>query len=125
MIKTIADSYVTVKKNQAVFLENTKPAGIYLLKQGKIKISKSDSKHKEQILGYIKSTRFLGLSNLISEEKYSTNAIAIEDSVLFFIPKQKFFNLIYEYPNICYEILISLNNLLDKTESKLIALMNK
>jgi len=82
------------KKGQMIFSEGTYPSGIFYLKKGKVKKYKADRDGREQIIYVCNSGELLGYPALLSEESYSDSAAALEDSVLGFIPKEVFLNVL-------------------------------
>jgi len=77
-------------KGEAVFTEGSKPSGVFCLKRGKVKVHKTGSHKKEQILRFAREGQLLGTRALIRNEYYTSSATTIEASVLCFIPKQEF-----------------------------------
>jgi len=84
------DFYV---KGQTVFSEGNTPHGLYFVKSGRVKIFRFGGDGKEQILTISSSGKFLGYKDLLAQRRYSSSAMALEDSVLLFIPKEDFFRV--------------------------------
>ncbi|WP_420386738.1 Crp/Fnr family transcriptional regulator [Roseivirga sp.] len=84
------DFYV---KGQTVFSEGNTPHGLYFVKSGRVKVFRFGGDGKEQILTIASGGKFLGYKDLLAKRRYSTSAMALEDSVLLFIPKQDFFRI--------------------------------
>jgi CRP-like cAMP-binding protein len=82
------------KKGQIVFFEGNRPAGLYCITKGKVKIYQIGGEGKEQIIRLAKDGDILGYRALISGEIYSGSASVLEDSVICFIPKKVFFDLL-------------------------------
>ncbi len=82
------------KKEKMIFSEGTYPSGIFHLKKGKIKKYKTDRDGREHIIYVCNSGELLGYAALLSEEPYSDSAATLEDSILEFIPKDIFFNVL-------------------------------
>jgi len=82
------------KKGQIVFFEGNRPAGLYCVSKGKVKIYQIGIEGKEQIIRLAKDGDLLGYRALISGEIYSGSASVLEDSVICFIPKKTFFDLL-------------------------------
>ncbi|WJS93359.1 Crp/Fnr family transcriptional regulator [Flavobacterium johnsoniae] len=81
-------------KNQTVFTEGTLPTGIFYIQTGKIKKHKVDNDGREQIIYIYNSGEFFGYSAILSEQAYGDTAVVIENSVISFIPKDDFFNVL-------------------------------
>jgi CRP-like cAMP-binding protein/CheY-like chemotaxis protein len=86
----------TYAKNEEIYRENTRPKGIYYLNNGKVKISKPNDYGKELIHSIYARGDFFGfIPTLHKNHQYYLSAIAIEDSEVSLIPKDDFFNLIF------------------------------
>jgi CRP/FNR family transcriptional regulator, polysaccharide utilization system transcription regulator len=116
---------LTIKKDQVLFHENMKPAGVYYLKEGSIRIFSTDAKGKEHIIGITSPGHYIGLGSLLRNKKNPGTGVAIEDSVVCFIPKKEFFKLTSRYPQLSHRLLVKFCYQLDKAEDKLISLSNK
>ncbi|MGH2664661.1 Crp/Fnr family transcriptional regulator [Flavobacterium sp.] len=81
-------------KNQAIFTEGTLPTGIFFIQTGKVKKYKVDNDGREQIIYIYTSGEFLGYSAVLGEEAYSDTAVAIESSIISFIPKDDFIKIL-------------------------------
>jgi len=77
----------TVKKGQAIFNEGDVINGVFCVKEGTCKIVKLGANGKDSVLKLINKGRILGQHAVISEEKSSLSAIAVEDMQVCFIPK--------------------------------------
>ena len=84
----------TVKKNQVLFNEEEIAKGLFCLNKGKVKLIKTLSDGNTQILRISKESELLGYRGLLGDGKYIATAIALEDSLVCYIPKDKIFELI-------------------------------
>jgi CRP-like cAMP-binding protein len=78
------------RRGQILYYEGTKPLGIFCINAGVIKVYKTASNGKEQILYLAKAGDFLGYSALLGEENYTSSAMIIEDAKICFIPREAF-----------------------------------
>jgi CRP-like cAMP-binding protein len=113
------------KKGQVIFNEGQKPQGIFCLREGKIKVFKMSLDGREQITRILFPGELLGLKALLSGNAYSVSSSAIEDSVMCFINKSDFFQLMLKYPEFNKAIIISLSKLLEQAEFRMISLAHK
>ncbi|UOE34382.1 Crp/Fnr family transcriptional regulator [Hymenobacter monticola] len=86
----VAQSY---QKGQRIFQEGAPSLGLHCVSQGKIKVTKTGGDGKEQIVRLAKDGDMLGFQSLLTEPKYSTSAVALEDCVVCFIPRADFFRV--------------------------------
>lgn len=98
------------KKGQTLFVEGSIPTGIFYLKQGKVKKFKSDRDGKEHIIYLCSSGELFGYPALLSEEAYSDSASTLEDSVVGFIPKKYFEQVLESSPVLSNKLLKNLSH---------------
>ncbi len=107
------------KKKQIIFYEDSPATGIYYIKQGLVKKYKTGNDGKEQIFYISKSADIIGYHAILSNENYPDSAAAIVDSVICFIPKNIFIELVEKSPqlsnlllkNISHEFGVLINTL--------------
>lgn len=115
---------IKFEKNQIIFKENIFPVGLFYIKTGKVKIFKIAPDGKEKILRIIKAGDFIGYKDLILKDRYTYSANAIENSTLYFIPKDEFYKLLTRNDvNLFFMNLLS--NELNNTENELLNLAYK
>ncbi|MBM3403833.1 MAG: Crp/Fnr family transcriptional regulator [Bacteroidetes bacterium] len=107
------------RKSQKVIEEGNKPAGVFCLREGKLKVYKQGQDHKDHITRFLLPGDFLGLRAIISGNPYSHSAAAIEDSTACFIPKSDFFQLMIKYPDFARHLIEYLSKLLEEAEKKM------
>ncbi len=85
------------KKGQNIFTEGTYPAGIYLIKKGKVKKYKSLNGGKEQIIYVCSEGELLGYAAFLSEEQYPDSAASLTDALIGFISRDKLLKLLDQH----------------------------
>ena len=83
------------KKGMVIFSENSQPRGIYLIKEGAIKLFHSNDEGQVQIIRLARQGELLGYRALLAGQPYKGAAETLMDSVLFFIPSQLFFQILH------------------------------
>ncbi len=101
------------------------PAGLYCINSGKVKIYQCGFEGKEQIIRLAKDGDVIGYRALISGEGYSATATVIEDSKICMIPKEYFFELLQNNPDITRSVMKLLASELKEAESKITNLAQK
>ena len=86
----VSQSY---QKGQRIFYEGSPALGLHCVNQGKIKVTKASGEGKEQIVQLAKGGDVLGFQSVLTETRYSTSAVALEDCVVCFIPRADFFRV--------------------------------
>lgn len=107
------------EKGESIFTEGSKPSGVFCLKKGKIKIHKTGSHKREQILRFAREGQLLGTRALIRNEYFTSSATAIEDSVLCFISKHEFLSKLKSDKSLKSYVLGNLSNNLKIAEDKI------
>jgi CRP/FNR family transcriptional regulator len=87
------------RRGQILYYEGTKPLGIFCVNAGVIKVYKTASNGKEQILYLAKQGDFLGYSALLGEENYTNSAMIIENAKICFIPREAFLSSMMKNPD--------------------------
>lgn len=129
MLSELSDSHICTisenknlishKKGQILYYEGTKPLGIFCINSGVVKVYKTASNGKEQIIHLAKSGDFLGYSALLGEENYSNSSMIIEDAKICFIPKESFLNTLFSNSSFFKRITKELSHEIGVMESKL------
>ncbi|MDN3667793.1 Crp/Fnr family transcriptional regulator [Echinicola jeungdonensis] len=115
---------ISHKKGQILFYEGTKPLGVFCVSSGIVKVYKTASNGKEQIIRLAQKGDFLGYTSLLGEETYSNSATIVEDAKICFIPKETFLNIIAQDNQfhrrltqaICKDLGVMENKLTDATQ---------
>ncbi len=83
------------KKKEIIYKEGGFPRGMYYINKGKVKTFKVHDYGKEFTISLLKEGDFFGYTSLLEEKDYTENAQALEDVELTLIPKEDFYNLVY------------------------------
>lgn len=113
------------QKGEIIFREGNHANGIYCLYKGKVKLIKLGKEGKEQIIRLSKEGDVLGYRSLLSSEPYQATAVALEDSYICHIAKDKFIQIIESNPTISFEIIQLLSSDLKSAEQHLIDFTQK
>lgn len=96
-------------KGQTIFTEGEPANGIYLLKRGRVKIFKLSPDGKEQILHFIEEGHVFGEVAAFLGEPFPASAEALKESVVLFIPRSSFYELLKNDPSIAMNMLALLS----------------
>jgi CRP/FNR family transcriptional regulator len=108
-----------------LFLQDTKPHGLYCIKKGKVKIFRRGSEGKEQIVRLAADADVVGYRALLSEESYQCGATALEETTLCYVPRQALKQIMENNVNIYKKMISLLSNDLKNAESKISELAQK
>lgn len=115
----------TYKKGQVICNEGAYPFGIFCVNSGKIKISRNGDDGREMIIRLAKPGDLIGYKALLSGERYSASAIAIDDCDVCFIPKDLFLSTLKKDASLSIELMRFISTELNKAETKVAHLAQK
>ncbi|MBA3009499.1 MAG: Crp/Fnr family transcriptional regulator [Proteobacteria bacterium] len=92
-------------KGQLIFQEGDKANGFYIVNTGKIKVFKLSFEGKEQILHIYGPGHTFGEVPVFEGKSFPASAMAIENSSILFLPRDKFVNLITTTPALSMNML--------------------
>lgn len=93
-----------IKKGDVIFNEGDAVNGVYCIKEGTCKLVKMNSNGKDTILKLISQGELLGQTAILTEEKTTLSAIAVEDMRVCFIPKSEILGFIGDNKNFSFEV---------------------
>ena len=112
-------------KGQHIFHSGRTPTGVYCLFNGKVKMSRSGTDGKEQIVRFVLPGKLLGIRAFLSNCAYSSTATALEDSHICYIQKELFVSFQAKYPSITTCMLYTLSQMLQRAEEKMTSIAQK
>ncbi len=110
------------KKKDEIYNEGSYPKGIYFVSKGKVKICQTNEFGKELITELHSDGDFFGYLSLLQGEKHASTATAFEESKIYMIPKEDFFELIYKNAEVSRKFIEILSNNLRENEKQLVKL---
>jgi CRP-like cAMP-binding protein len=98
------------KKGEIIFREGAYPAGIFFIKSGKAKKYKLDTSGREQIIYVANKGELIGFHAVLAEGRYPDSAAALEESTLFFIPREDFLKTLDQSPLLMRHLLKTISH---------------
>ena len=92
-------------KGEVIFREGAVPSGIFIIQNGKVKKYKTDRSGREQIIYVANEGELIGYHSVLSEERYPVSAAALETSLISFIPKEDFLEVLRRSPHFTQRLL--------------------
>lgn len=93
------------KEDMIILDQSYEGTGLYIIIDGKVKVTENDSDGREIILQILGEHEFFGEMSLIDGKKPSANVIAMEDTELFFLSREEFLQLMHSTPEITIALL--------------------
>lgn len=115
----------TIKKGETIFREGSYASGVYCINAGKIKLSMIGDEGKEQIVRLAKPGDIIGYKALLSGDRYSSTASALEDCNICFIPREIFLVILQKDAALSFEMMKVLSDELKRAEEKITHLAQK
>lgn len=81
-------------KGEIIFREGAFPNGIFYVIKGKVKKYKADKEGKEQIVYVANKGELIGYHALLAGDRYPDSAAALEESLIAFIPREDFLQVL-------------------------------
>ena len=97
-----------IKKRAILFKEGDEAKGFYLLVKGRVKLSKVSAAGKEQILHFVQSGQSFAEAALYMDQSYPATAEAIEDSDLYFVPRDALLSSMSSDPELAMNLIAHL-----------------
>jgi CRP/FNR family transcriptional regulator len=97
------------KRGQIIFSEGDEGKGFYVVISGRVKIFKLSPEGKEQILHIFGPGEPFGEVPVFAGKCFPANAEAIEESRIFYFPRDAFFDLINKSPSLAMNMLAVLS----------------
>lgn len=95
-------------RNDIIFEEGNLPLNYYQIISGEIKMSNYNDDGREFIQGIFYKGQSFGEPPLFLNQKYPANAIAVENTEIFILPKENFMKLLEENPKVSIKIIENL-----------------
>lgn len=112
-------------KGESLYFAGDNAAGLYCIHHGKVKVVRTGSDGREQILRLTKPGDALGYRSLLGDGTHSVSAIALEETHVCFIPREVFFSLLSSRPAFSLRLFELLSSELEETERKVIEMAQK
>lgn len=92
-------------KENLILIEEEVGSSMFVILQGRVKISRISDDGREVILAIMSEGDFFGEMSLLDGQTRSANVTAIEDSELLVIRREEFLQMLNDYPQIAINLL--------------------
>jgi CRP/FNR family transcriptional regulator, cyclic AMP receptor protein len=94
----------TYPPSAVLFVEGQAPRGVFVLCQGRVKLSLSSSDGKTLILRIAEPSEVLGLSATVSGKPYELTAETIDPCQINFVKREDFLRFLREHSDVCFRV---------------------
>ncbi len=107
------------KKKEPIYVEDSLPNRLFLIKSGMVKTSITNDQGKEFVAGIYSEGDFVGYNDLLEDVPYRDSCVALQDSEIIIIPKADFFTLLFSSKDIAGKFIKMLSNNVKSNEDRL------
>jgi len=126
-VQTLNDAKKNIKfkKGQTIYYEDSYPRCLYCINYGMVKITQMGIDGKEQIVHLAHTGDIIGYSAILCGDKYSSTAVAMEDTSLCIIPIDLFFTYVKQNQNVAFKLIHLFSKNLKDAEKKIINIIQR
>lgn len=126
-LSRISDLMVTKKyrKNNLIFFEDDLGQNLFIIKQGRVKISRIDEKGDEVIFAILGEGEFFGELSIIDGLTRSATVTSIDDVELLVLRRGDFLDMLQKFPQISITLLKELASRIRKSDTQIKSLSLK
>ena len=95
----------SLRKGEMIFHEGSRPAGLYCLAYGKVKVYKQGIGGREQIIRMVRPQGLIGYAAFFAGTTYTASAVAIEDSAICRFERENFMKLLRRNPDLSVKLM--------------------
>jgi CRP-like cAMP-binding protein len=95
----------SLRKGEIVFHEGSRPAGLYCLACGKVKVYKQGIGGREQIVRMVRPQGLIGYAAFFAGTAYTASAVVLEDSGLCRFARDPFLKLLRRNPDLSMKLI--------------------
>lgn len=110
-------SHKKLSKGDFIYQAGDNIHSLYVIHQGKIKITRYSEDGKEQVIRILSHGDFLGELALFNNSRVSTYAEALEPSIICLVDNERLKHLMTQSPTLSLKMMVELSNRLDKAEA--------
>ncbi len=96
------------RKREVIFMEGDECTGLYIIRTGRVKILRSSSQGKEQIIKILNPGDLLGFEVFYDGKVYKNTAVAMEECELCYVDKNIFFQILEKEPSVSKKLILAM-----------------
>ncbi|KAA3617380.1 MAG: Crp/Fnr family transcriptional regulator [Calditrichaeota bacterium] len=107
------------KKDNMVLIEEEIGSTMFVILDGRVKISRISDEGREVILSILVDGDFFGEMSILDGQTRSANAVTLEDTEMLIVRRENFLQMLYDYPQIAINLLKELAHRLRRSDSQI------
>ncbi len=112
-------------KNDVIYSDGDESRYVWMLLRGKVRICKEGIGQRQQIIRMLKPYDIFGYRSCIAADCHNSSASALEDCVVYRLPKTDFHDLVRNNGAFCYEVMTTMARTLAISEIQTVNLTQK
>lgn len=121
----LADSRKSYRRGEVIFQQGARVKGVYCVLKGKVKIGRWTDTGKEKIVRLAGENDVIGYRSLLSGSPYHATGVALDDTLVAFVPSDTFIRMIDTNPAISGSVIRLLCKDLDESEIRQLDMATK
>jgi CRP-like cAMP-binding protein len=113
------------RKNEIIYNEGDLTGHVVMLVRGTVRLSKEGVGQRLQIIRMLKPYDTFSYRSAMAGDAHSTSATALEPSVLYYVERDAFLEVIQKNNKFCYAVLVAMSKDLGVSESQTVNLTQK
>lgn len=109
-----------LKAKEALYHEGSTPRHIFLVEKGRIKLYRTSEEGRELIVKIAVPGEFIGYMAVINNTPFTTSAVALEDTEVYYVAREDFLRLLHHNPDVSARLLKMLASNLANHEENLV-----
>lgn len=107
------------KKDNMVLIEEEVGSTMFVILNGRVKISRISDEGREVILSILVDGDFFGEMSILDGQTRSANAVTLEDTELLIIRRENFLQILHDHPQVAINLLKELAHRLRRSDSQI------
>ena len=105
------------KKNEMILFEDEPDSRLYIILEGSVKLTMNSEDGREFIFSFLGEGDFFGELSILDDEIRSTNVVAVENTTLLCIQRDKYQDIFWCFPNVMLNLLSEMTQRLRKRDT--------
>lgn len=93
------------RRDEFLFYEGDPPQGLFIIKEGRVKLMKHSPQGKDLILRLSGPEEMFGEVSAFDGAPYPVSAKALEDAIVLHLPQRDFLGLLHRYPSVSLRVI--------------------
>lgn len=107
------------RKDNMVLIEEEVGSTMFIILDGRVKISRISDEGREVILSIMSEGDFFGEMSILDGQARSANVVTLEDSTIMIIHREDFLRMMHDFPQIAINLLKELAHRLRRSDSQI------